>query len=266
MRSQAVTPGPQAVTFDDEFNGRPGAGPNSGVAAGTWRLDPCWTTGCGTSPTEYLSSNAYLNGHGALVLQANRGARGECGNTPCLYTSAGLTMTDWADGGTPSWKQQYGTISARILMPSGSGLWPAFWMKSSDVALVHHPEDGEIDIVEGNGDDTRIFSQHALGGVPPEGLPQLNYGGLGAYANSGRATAWHTYSVTWSPYGILWEVNGQVTRTMSPAQAGPAWELSFQRPFTMRLDLEVGGKSVGDPGRATHFPAEMLVDYVRATR
>ena len=94
-----VTVAATAVTFDDEFSGPAGAGPNYGLAKPYWSLDPCWTSGCNDSPTEYSSKNAYLDGSGDLVLEADPGATGMCGATACRYTSAGLTMINWAAGG-----------------------------------------------------------------------------------------------------------------------------------------------------------------------
>ena len=92
----------------------------------------------------------------------------------------------------------------------------------------------------------------------------LNYGGQFALPNNGTIDGWHTYSVTWSPYGIMWQIDGITMQTMSPAQSQNYWGDHFQHPFTMLLDLTVGG--VGTlPNPATMTPAKMLISDVTAT-
>jgi beta-glucanase (GH16 family) len=262
-RTQSLTIVDPALTFDDEFTGPAGADANYGMSQRYWMLDPCWKSGCAGSPTAYSSNNSYLDGNGNLVLQADQGATGMCGSVACQYTSAGLTMLDWANGGQPTWSQQYGTFSARIKMPVGRGLWPAFWLEGSNDATVGWPASGEIDGVEAHGQDPQSVSGHAIGSA--DGTSEsLNYGGSYTLPDAQDISGWHTYSVTWSPYGIVWQVDGTTMLTMSAAQAGPSWARSLQHPFSILLDLTVGGPTVGLPDASTVFPAKMLVDYVRA--
>ena len=261
--TNTVTVAAPAVTFDDEFDGPAGAGPNYGLAKPYWTLDPCWTSGCNNSPTQYSAANAYLDGSGDLTLEADPGATGMCGATACQYTSAGLTMTNWAGGGTPTWSQEYGTFSARIKMPVGSGLWPGFWMTGANIATVGPPLDGEIDITETHGQAPTLSSGHAIAGQAG-GVNLLNYGANYTLPNSGTIDGWHTYSVTWSPYGIMWQIDGITVQTMSAGQSQGYWGDHFQHPFTMLLDLTVGG--VGTlPNPATMTPVKMLISNVTAT-
>jgi len=184
-------------TFDAEFNGPTGAGPNYGLATNYWLVDPCWEQACGNdSPTRYDASNAYLDGHGDLVLRADRGSGGTCGSESCRYTGVGLTMIDWAHGGAATWSQTYGTISARIKMPTGTGLWPAFWMAGADAATSRFPIDGEIDVVEGFGTEPTVVQEHAEFGAPDH---TQHYGGGWALPAGESLADWHIYSVTWAP-------------------------------------------------------------------
>ena len=193
-----ATSPPSPFTFDDEFAGPAGANPNYGMPANYWHIDPCWTTGCGNnSPTEYSATNAYLNGRGDLVLEADQGASASCGFAPCQYTSAGLTMIDWDHGGTAAWSQTYGSFAARIEMPQGQGLWPAFWMVGADAATVPWPLSGEIDAVEVRGQQPNLISQHVEGGTPTT----FRWGSDWALPASDSAGGWHIYSVSWSSSG-----------------------------------------------------------------
>jgi beta-glucanase (GH16 family) len=251
--------GRDGYSFDDEFTGPAGASPNYGLGKRYWFTDPCWHTGCGSpaAPTRYEAANAYLNGRGDLVLVARRGATGRCGDVACAYTSARLTMVNWNAGGDPvSFSQRYGTFSARIKLPAGAGLWPAFWLVGSDIGQVGWPASGEIDALEVFTASGRI-QQH------------VEYGSAASVQRYGRSyplppgqspTGWHTYAVTWSPSGITWKVDGSPTLFLSAAQAGADWS-QFERPFSVILDLALGGIA-GLPTGATHLPAKMLVDWV----
>jgi beta-glucanase (GH16 family) len=245
-------------TFDDEFSGPAGANPNYEMGKSYWNLSNCWTVGCGNeSPTQYSAANAYLDGNGDLVLQADKGSDASCGFVRCQYTSAGLSMFA---GDSPTWSQEYGTFSARIEVPLGQGLWPGFWLVGSTTNASEWPLDGEIDVMEGLGQQSNVVEQHIEGGSPFLRL------GSGWTLPAGQSMAgWHTYSVTWSPSGLQWSVDGIKTLSLTAQQVGVAWMQSFEHPFHVILDLTVGGTAAGPPNAATEFPAKMLVDWVRVT-
>jgi beta-glucanase (GH16 family) len=247
--------------------GPAGANINYGMGANYWLLNSCWTVGCGNnSPTEYSASNAELDGSGDLAITATQGGSGMCGDVACAYTSAGFEMIDWANDGIPTWSQEYGTFTARIKMPAGQGLWPAFFLGGANNAQVGFPEDGEIDVVEADGSNLSYTSGHAIGGLTPTPTaPGLNWGQDNLIPGGGSITGWHTYSITWSPYGIQWQVDGQTTQAMSAAVANAIWGPAFEHPFCMYLDLTVGGGAWGLPDASTVFPATMLVNYVEVT-
>ncbi|MCU1491579.1 MAG: glycoside hydrolase family 16 [Acidimicrobiaceae bacterium] len=252
-------------SFDDEFNGAAGASPNSGLAHQYWMTDPCWTKGCGTPPipTRNSPSNAYLDGHGHLAIVANQGATGSCGPLACRFQSGRLTMVNWSGParGTATWSQQYGTFSARIRVPTGQGIWPAFWMVGSNSVTIPWPTSGEIDIIEGYGEAATV-QQHAEFGTPAA----IRRFGHGAELPHGQSLgAWHTYTVVWSPDSVRWEVDGRTTLLLTSAQVGSQWKKDFEHPYTLVLDLAVGG-FVGDPSSSTVFPAKMLVDWIRVSQ
>jgi beta-glucanase (GH16 family) len=245
-------------TFDDEFTGPAGESPNYGMSKAYWNVQGCWMVGCGNeSPTQYSAANAYLDGNGDLVLEADKGSNASCGFALCQYTSSGLSM--FANG-SPTWSQEYGTFSARIDVPVGKGLWPGFWLVGSTSNSSVWPMDGEIDIMEVFGQQSNVIEQHVEGGSP-----MLRWGKGWSLPEGQSDAGWHTYSVTWSPSGIQWSVDGTATLSLTAQQAGSAWMQSFEHPFHIILDLTVGGNAVGSPTASTIFPAQMLVDWVRVT-
>ena len=62
------------------------------------------------------------------------------------YTSARLNTRD-------RFGFRYGTVNARIRLPGGHGIWPAFWMLGQDIDAAGWPGCGEIDILENFGTD-----------------------------------------------------------------------------------------------------------------
>jgi beta-glucanase (GH16 family) len=191
--------------------------------------------------------NVRLEG-GQLVLEARREDFG--GND---YTSGRISTVGKASF-------TYGRMEARMKVPPGQGLWPAFWMLGDAIAKVGWPGCGEIDVVEVIGrlpasvhGTVHGASFHGEGGIhKAHDLP------AGAVSD-----AWHVFAVEWDPGEIRWLVDDAPFHRVTPADlpAGQAWP--FDRPFHLILNLAVGGTWPGDPDDATPFPAQLRVDYVR---
>jgi beta-glucanase (GH16 family) len=154
----------------------------------------------------------------------------------------------------------YGRIEARMKVPTGQGLWPAFWMLGDDFKKVAWPGCGEIDIVEVIGKEPATAhstihgaSFHGGGGI--HGSYTLPSGVL--------SDAEHVYAVEWEP-GVLRffldEVNYQ---TLTPEDLPVPEHWLFHKPFYVILNLAVGGTWPGLPDETTKFPAQLRVDYVR---
>jgi beta-glucanase (GH16 family) len=120
------------------------------------------------------------------------------------------------------------------------------------------PACGEIDTVEALGQQPQSIEQHAHWGPPT----QLY--GQGWRLPDESIAGWHVYTLVWSPSKIQWKVDGETTLTLTAAHVGSDWVSSFEHPFALRLDLQVGGWA-GTPKAASEFPAKMLVDWVRVT-
>ncbi|HWA93294.1 MAG TPA: glycoside hydrolase family 16 protein [Terracidiphilus sp.] len=211
--------------------------------------------GCDTS-----EPNAFLDGSGHLVLRAKRNAEGH-------WTSARMTTMDKKDF-------QYGRIEARIKMPVGAGLWPSFWMLGSNFNKVGWPASGSVDIAENIS-----YTQRTNGPGPQmiratvHGPRYYGFNGLWhdyKLPNGARVDdpGFHTYGIIWSPQMIQFYVddpaNVYYVIDSSDIPAGGKWV--FDHPFSLILNLAVGGDWPGNPNSSTPNPADMLVDYVRAYR
>ena len=156
--------------------------------------------------------------------------------------------------------QKFGRFEARIQIPNGPGMWPAFWLLGEDISTIGWPACGEIDIMENIGaEPTKIHGTlHGPGYSGDDGLSSV-------YANpSGRvADTFHMYAVEWEPTAIRFYMDGQLYATKTPADLPPGRRWVYDHPFIIILNLAVGGKWPGNPDSTTVFPQHMRVDYVR---
>lgn len=243
-----------AATFTDDFNGAAG----SAVDGSKWQIE----TGDNVNNHErqYYTSgnnNAALDGQGNLVITARKENPGnyQCWYGRCEYTSARLNTSG-------KFTQTYGHVEARMKVPRGQGMWPAFWMLGADIGSVGWPQSGEIDVMENVG-----FEPSTVHGTL-HGPGYSGSGGIGAgYTLPGGeafADKFHTFAVDWSPNKVTWSVDGNVYQTRTPADlGGKQWV--FDKPFFLILNLAVGGYWPGDPDGSTTFPQQLVVDYVRVS-
>jgi beta-glucanase (GH16 family) len=240
------------LAWSDEFNGVAGAG----VDSTKWVADT-GGHGWGNQERQYYTrgANASLDGSGNLALTArvSTDAARQCWYGVCGYTSARLKTKG-------RFEPTYGRFEARIRVPRGQGIWPAFWMLGADIDQVGWPQSGEIDVMENIGREPNIVH----GTVHGPGYSGANGIG-GAYTLTAAAFAddFHIFAVEWTPGEIRWLIDGAEYRRLTPGglPSGAAWV--FNHPFFMLLNVAVGGAWPGDPDGSTQFPQQMLVDYVR---
>ena len=253
--AQAPDPGPApapapdtqaaaALTWSDEFDGPAGAAPN----AANWNHE----TGAGgwgnNELQNYTSSrqNSALDGNGNLVITARQDGNGG-------YTSARMTTQGKV-------QPQYGHLEARIKIPRGQGIWPAFWMLGGQFPGTPWPHSGEIDIMENVGYEPHIV-HGTLHGPGYSGANPIT----GQYMHPqgwSFADDFHTFAIDWEPGRISWSVDGNVYQTRTTADTGSnPWV--FDQPFFFILNVAVGGNWPGYPDGTTQFPQQMVVDYVR---
>ncbi|MBY8840069.1 RICIN domain-containing protein [Streptomyces sp. SP2-10] len=251
-RARTAAPAAAAVTtFSDSFDGPAG----SAVDGSKWTLE----TGDNVNNHErqYYTSgtkNAALDGQGHLVITARKEnpAGYQCWYGSCQYTSARLNTAGKFDA-------RYGHVEARMKIPRGQGMWPAFWMLGTPV---NWPDSGEIDVMENVG-----FEPSTVHGTI-HGPGYSGSGGIGApYSlpnGQAFADAFHTFAVDWAPDSITWSVDGNVYQRRTPADlGGKTWV--FNKPFFLILNLAVGGYWPGDPDGSTRLPQQLVVDSVSVT-
>ena len=230
------------LAWHDEFDG-----PTLDTA--TWVFDT-GGGGWGNAELEYYT-NRPLNARvdsGNLVIEARREVFGSRG-----YTSARLKTAPLRGG---AW--QYGRIEARIQIPRGQGLWPAFWMLGDNIGTVGWPTCGEIDIMENIGREPgRVHGTiHGPGYSGAQGISAAYNLTSGAFAD-----AYHVFTVEWDPDAIHFFVDSVPYQTVSPSVVPGRWV--YDHPFFIILNVAVGGYWPGAPDSTTVFPQVMRVDYVR---
>ncbi len=239
-------PGPWVLDWEDEFNGAAGALPSQT----NWRFDvgEDW----GNAQLEYdtdRATNASLDGAGHLNITARlESFRGR------NYTSARITTQGKVE-------RKYGRFEARIKMPSGRGIWPAFWLLGANEDVVGWPQSGEIDVVEYRGQEPSLVhgTLHGPGYSASKGMTRRF-----ALDNGRFDDTYHVFSVEWDESSIEWRVDGTLYHEIKRTYVPGDWV--FDHPFYIILNLAVGGGYVGPPDGSTVFPQTMSVDWVRIYR
>lgn len=236
------------LVWQDEFDGPAGQLPDPS----RWVFDI--GTDWGNSQLEYDTArpeNVSLDGSGLLAITARQ------------ESYQGRSYTSGRINTRGKFQQTHGRFEARMRMPGGRGMWPAFWLLGSNFATVDWPACGEIDILEYRGQEPRIVhgSLHGPGYSGGNALTR-SYTVPGAPLDS----SFHVYAVEWSSKEITWWVDDRAFATLQPGDlpGGAPW--AFNHSFFVILNLAVGGGFVGPPDASTTFPQQLLVDYVRVYR
>jgi hypothetical protein len=233
------------LVFEDNFNGPSGAKPDTAK----WTYDPGVPQNGEIQYYTPNSENAQMNGSGSLVIEARRqDYQGR------QYTSGRMNTSN-------KFHAQYGRFEARVKVPKGNGLWPAFWMMGEDFLSGRPwPYNGEIDIMEVLGRNTNEMytTLHAPAYNGGGGYGQKNAAGVDLSQD------FHVYAAEWDSKGIRFFLDSRLVFTASKETVentrGP-W--IFDHKFYMILNLAVGGDFPGPIDATTPFPSQMLVDYVR---
>ena len=239
------------LLWSQEFNEKSGSKPDPKY----WNYDLGDGRGWGNRELQlYTNVNAKTTGRGVLAitaLQISPKKKQICYYGYCEWSSARITTKNkvWI---------KYGTIEARIQMPAGTGSWPAFWMLGQNIDAVSWPNSGEIDITEGLGR-----------------TPYLNYGtihGPGYFGGTSigvrylhqkkLSEGFHIYGINWSEDSIEWTFDGEVIFKQSKESIAPrAWV--FNQPFSLILNVAMGGEFGGEIGKDAKSGLQMKVDWIR---
>lgn len=240
-------PAGRRLTWSDEFD--TGSVPDPAK----WSFDT-GGNGWGNGELETYTSrpeNAAIE-NGNLVITARRETFTGADGITRDYTSARLNTAG-------HFSQVYGRFEARIKLPAGQGMWPAFWMLGQNIGSAGWPGCGEIDIMENLGREP----QTVHGTVHGPGYSGA--GGISAPLTiaANFADDFHIFAVEWDAQSVRFFVDDTQYASVTPADlpAGTSWV--FDHPFFVILNLAVGGNWPGNPDGTTVFPQQMLVDYVR---
>lgn len=242
--TSSATPGNRLV-WAEEFDGPAGSVP----LATRWGFDV--GTDWGNAQLEYDTArptNVSLDGSGHLAITARRESY-----LGSAYTSGRINTRG-------RFETTGGRIEARIQLPTGRGIWPAFWLLGSDIGTVGWPACGEIDVMEYRGQEPAVVH----GSLHGPGYSGGNARTRAYTLPSGRFdTGFHVFAIEWTSSSITWLVDGTPYYAATPSSLPSGTRWVFDRPFFILLNVAVGGNYVGPPDAGTVFPQTMLVDYVR---
>jgi len=266
VASQTFAPNvlPATLVWSDEFSNSTSANalPDSKVwtydtgnnGFGNNELENYCAAGSNTAPCDTTNPNAYADTSGILHIVAHKPSAG-------VYTSARMKTQGL-------FSFQYGRVEARLKIPEGQGIWPAFWLLGNNITTINWPASGELDVMEhidGNNPPPYV-------GAPPPGYDWIagsvhgtGLNGSVQYHPAGfDPTAWHTYGMIWSKGKIEFYVDDSTTpyATFTPSTQAGTWPFDDGPQFII-LNLAVGGSWPGNPDGTTVFPSELQVDYVR---
>jgi beta-glucanase (GH16 family) len=185
-------------------------------------------------------SATVANGGGLVITAAKGGSQHTCWYGPCKYTSTEMTSR---------FTQQYGRFEARIKVPIGTGLWPAFWLEPQPQPGQKLP--GEIDVLELNNKHPNEVTGYVHDG------PVYDYKAEKVLSTP-IGSQFHVYGVDWTSTGVTWTFDGQPYAHINKFVGWP-----LNQPFVIVLDLAVGGNWAGSPTASTVFPATMQVSWLR---
>ncbi|MHB8113913.1 MAG: glycoside hydrolase family 16 protein [Bellilinea sp.] len=253
----AELPGGWSLIWNDEFDAPAGSPPDPAK----WTFD-LGGEGWGNQEWEYYTDqpeNAATDGAGSLVIRAIEVAEDDtrslnCWYGPCKYTSARILTRERFDF-------TYGRVEARLKLPYGNGIWPAFWMLGSDIAAVGWPNCGEIDIMEniGREPDKVYGTVHGPGYSGANGISHSYALPVGqAFKDD-----FHVFALEWDAVEIRWYMDDELYGVLPKERFSESRPWVFDHPFFLILNVAVGGAWPGYPDETSTFPQEMLVDYVR---
>ena len=241
------------LVWSDDFTNADGSSPDPTK----WGFDiGNGNNGWGNAQQEYDTSrtnNIRIQG-GNLVIEADQESYGGFN-----YTSGRMNTKG-------KWSWTYGRIEARIKIPKGQGIWPAFWMLGANIDSVGWPTCGEMDIMENIGKTSDQGTEHGTMHGPQSGGDYNGGSGVGGtYTLPGGAKLsddFHIYAIEWTTNQIKWYLDTNNFFTATPASLPSDGTWVFTAPQFIILNVAVGGYWPGNPDGTTVFPQQMLVDYV----
>jgi len=221
------------LIWSDEFNG-------SSVDTANWNFE-IGGHGWGNHEQEYYqAANATVSDDNLVIT----GKKEDVSSSH--YTSSRMTTKG-------KHEFLYGKIEARIKIPVGQGLWPAFWMLGANIDQVDWPACGEIDIMEHINTDSLLY-----GTLHWDNNGHVQKGDTLAFTPSD----YHVYAVEWDSASIRWYLDGKKYNEVEISNNVNSTD-EFHKPFYILLNLAIGGDWPGQTLDNSKIPAKMYIDYVR---
>ena len=255
------------LAWSDEFDG-------SAIDTSKWSNKEPWQSGPGFAndseawlPNPATSTNLTV-ANGTLSLKARREALAT--NNGRVMTTAMMTSRDKYNTFT------HGVIEARVKLPTGKGLWPAFWLLGNGTGASGWPKTGEVDIFEyvnnASGGNGRMYSSVHWGDVVNGSISSHHAASKSAASPWWGDGQFHTFSLHRTSSFLRFSIDGVQVMELAPgelvpyyATAIPAGGALFDDPMHVRLSLEVGGPWAGQGYSSSQYEGgDMVVDYVRA--
>jgi beta-glucanase (GH16 family) len=266
-----ATPGDAALpgwtlTWSDEFDTADGTQPDPSkwsydLGDGTSVGAPGWGNAELESYTNSTQNVVIQGGNLVITARVNTDQSLMCSGKVCGYTSGRIHTQG-------KFSQAYGRFEARIKIPFGSGVWPAFWMMGSQTTQANWPQYGEIDVMENAGSSPQEIrgSIHGPGGS----ATYTDQGLSGPYdlTTGNVADGFHVFAIEWDVGTISFFFDSTKYFTVTAASvtavgSGATWPFDDNPNFVL-LNFAVDSGNFGDPPNAqTMWPQQMLVDYVR---
>ena len=242
------------LVWSDEFDGAANELPD----AGKWAFDLGNNNGWGNNEYQIYTrntENVSMDGKSNLAITATK-----MPTKPYATYYSGRIITKGL------FSQSFGRFEARIKLPYGPGIWPAFWLLGTNIDSLDEnnepvgwPQCGEIDIMEMNGSKPNIINGTLHGPGYSGGTSITKSFGL---FNERYDTDFHLFAIEWGKDYIDFFVDNTLYQKITPANVTGKWVFN-DNPFFILLNLAVGGNYVTGPTDQTVFPQQMLVDYVR---
>ena len=241
----------ERLTFSDDFN------TDGALNSDFWTYDiGTGENGWGNNELQYYTDrpeNVVVE-DGMLKITARKENFEGAGYTSARILTKGL------------FEQKHGRFEARMKLPFGKGMWPAFWLLGSNIDDIGWPFCGEIDIMENGGSNPTVVN----GAIHGPG-----YSGGNAilkkyeFPDSRVDTEFHLYGIEWTQNFINYYIDDVLYFQLKPERLeeedgldSSDWVFN-NNPFFMIINLAVGGNFDGNPTPATLFPQTMYVDYVK---
>jgi beta-glucanase (GH16 family) len=241
------------LVFNDEFNG-------SELDRNKWFTRYIYENGqldhLQSEKQRFRDNDNHVVKNGALSLVARKSDK------PGLYDS-GMIRSDWTT--------RYGYFEARVKVPDGKGVFPAFWLNPDAAEDGHVEWPPEIDIFEfafNLGEEKRDMVHS---GVIQQRGSKRDFRHLDPAFNTKWSywkapynfdEGWHTIGAEWTPDSVTTYIDGR--KIVSYGYEWKHHSGKLAGPAHVLLNLAIGGDWAGKYGiDDAAFPQALQIDWVR---